>query len=128
LRLGCGIATNSKDPSAMRIFGSALVDANPLSAVGGIVAGDNNLTSGTTRRPYSVEQPDPLADLVAPADGQPRTYSEKDSVLLEGVYKNMIIKGDHTLNPGVYTIDGGTLSINAKNSLRGDGVMFVLKR
>lgn len=127
LRLGCGIATNSNDPSAIRIFGSAQVDADPLTAVGGIIVGDDNLIGNTTKRPYSIEQPDPMAGLATPQSGPARSYSKDDAELLPGTYSGMVLKASHRLKGGIYTIDGGSLTINANYSLIGSGVLFVLK-
>ena len=38
----------------------------------------------------------------------------------------MDLKGTVTLNPGVYIIDGGSLSINSQANVTGEGVTFVL--
>lgn len=127
LRLGCGIASNSRDPSAIRIFGSAQVDADPLSAVGGIIADDLHLIGNTTKRPYSAPQADPLGALTTPVDGPARTYDKNTAQLLPGTYSSLELKANHTMAPGVYTISGGTLSVNGNNSLSGDGVVIVLK-
>jgi hypothetical protein len=127
LRLGCGIASNSRHASAIRIFGSAQVEADPLSAVGGIVAGTNNLIGNTTRHPYATEQPNPLSHLTTPPSGTAKTYDKNKAVLERGTYADLEIKADHTMESGVYVIDGGTLRVNGNNSLRGDGVVIVLK-
>jgi hypothetical protein len=65
LNLGCGISSNSRDKNAIRIFGSAQVTADPLTAVDGINLGATNLVGNSTKRPYLVEQPDPLANVTA---------------------------------------------------------------
>ncbi|API58236.1 hypothetical protein BSL82_02065 [Tardibacter chloracetimidivorans] len=127
LQLGCGIATNSNHSEAIKIFGSSQVDADPLTAMGGITAGSNNLIGDTTTRPYSVKQTDPLAHLTTPPAGTSRTYDKNNATLQPGTYSDMQIKGSHTLAPGVYTIDGGSLKVAAQYNLSGSGVIFVLK-
>src|SRR3546814_2677373 len=78
LQLGCGIATNSNHSEAIKIFGSSQVDADPLTAMGGITAGSNHLIGDTTTRPYSVKQTDPLAHLTTPPDGPSQPYDKQD--------------------------------------------------
>lgn len=47
--------------------------------------------------------------------------------LLPGTYSDFDLSCDTTLASGIYVIDGGDLNVNAQYSLRGSGVMFVLK-
>lgn len=47
--------------------------------------------------------------------------------LQPGTYQGFDINCDVTLAPGIYVIDGGQFSINAGDSITGNGVMFVLK-
>ena len=46
---------------------------------------------------------------------------------MPGTYASMDISCDTTLAPGVYVIDGGSLTIEAQHELSGSGVMIVLK-
>ena len=46
---------------------------------------------------------------------------------LPGTYNDFSINCDLQLAPGVYVIDGGSLTMNGQNSLSGSNVMFVLK-
>lgn len=131
VKLGCGIASNSNNAESIKIFGSAQVEANPLTAVGGITAGDGNLIGDTTKRAYSVEQADPLANLPTPSPticNTPKTYDKNITPLPCGVYADLKLKGSHTVQ-GIYTIDGGELKIDAQYNLTstGNGVMFILK-
>lgn len=127
LNLGCGIAANSNNADAIRVYGSAQVTATTIMAVGGVEAGANNITSTTEIIPNASSQIDPFAGLAAPANGPARTYDKNQPVLEPGTYSNLDIKADHTFNPGVYVIDGGSLSLNSNNSISGTGVLFVLK-
>src|SRR3546814_9882262 len=81
LQLGCGIATKSNHSESIKIFGSSQVDADPLTAMGGITAGSNNLIGDTTTRPYSVKQTDPLAHLTTPPDGPSQPYDKNTPML-----------------------------------------------
>ena len=134
VRLGCGISSNSKHADSFIVDGSALVDASPLTSVGGISAAPKSLEDDTTIRPFSSKQADPLAGLTTPTDGASKTYDFKgkdaDLSLDPGTYKGGIdvnAAGTVTMAPGVYTIDGGTLKINGSTTLIGSGVVIVLK-
>src|SRR3546814_2196381 len=96
LNLGCGIASNSNHAEAIKIFGSAQVEASPLTAVGGITAGSGNLIGDTTTRPYSVAQTAPLAGLTAPANGPTQSYDKNDPILDPGTYSDLQIKGNRS--------------------------------
>jgi Flp pilus assembly protein TadG len=64
--LGCGMITNSTSMDAAVAFGSSSVKASPVAAVGGLDTTDN-WASGTTLLPFTLAQPDPFADVPAPA-------------------------------------------------------------
>lgn len=125
--LGCGISSNSRHKEAIRVDGSAKVNANPLSAVGNIDADVSHLVGQTTKRPYSLPQPDPLAGLTAKASPAAAPAYDKDVELLPtGTYTGgLTIKGDHKLS-GLYVFEGGTISLGAKHSLTGTA-LIVLK-
>src|SRR3546814_13356312 len=59
LQLGCGIATNSNHSEAIKIFGSLTVEADPLTAMGGLNSGSKNINGVTTTPLYSVTKHDP---------------------------------------------------------------------
>jgi hypothetical protein len=63
--LGCGMITNSSSLDAAVAFGSSLVRASPVAAVGGLDTSDN-WASGTTLLPYAVAQQDPFASVNPP--------------------------------------------------------------
>src|SRR3546814_10643115 len=76
LQLGCGIATNSNHSEAIKIFGSSQVEADPLTAMGGITARSNNLIGDTTTGPFSLQQTATLAHLTKPPDGTSQPYDK----------------------------------------------------
>ncbi|WP_284125911.1 Tad domain-containing protein [Parerythrobacter aestuarii] len=133
--LGCGTSANSPDGIAVDLSGSSLLKSNPISAVGGIDYTSTNVDSGTTMLPYGLEVTDPMANRGLSVPSTPSTCTatnlnvtpNQTVTLNPGRYcGGMDLKGDVTLNPGVYIIDGGTLNINSQAEVYGDGVTFVL--
>ena len=133
--LGCGVAANSGDAGAIYLSGTSWLESNPLSTVGGIYYSSGNIPSGTTLLPYGLPQDDPMTarNLTVPTSpsactANNLTVKPSDVVTLNpGRYcGGLNIRGDATLNPGVYIIDGGSLTINAQATVVGHGVTFVL--
>lgn len=140
--MGCGMATNSRGTSAVSATGSAVVTATPIAAVGGI-PDSSVFAEGTVIQPYSSPQNDPFADIDPPTDfpaGNCPNFrvgsNETKSALIENVdYKAMTggyyCMGDMTLNgnvvlaPGVYVLDGGSLSIGSQANVTCTGCTFV---
>jgi hypothetical protein len=127
--LNCGIFANSRGGNAVSASGSTKVISQVVGAVGGLVS-SSEYAPGTSFLPYSVPQPDPFGDL---PDPKPEDCKAKASVnpqqsmtLSPGCYKGMDIKGAVQLEPGVYYIDGGSLSFGAQAKVTGEGVTFVL--
>ena len=107
--LGCGMITNSTSMDAAVAFGSSLVKASPVAAVGGLDKTDNWAT-GTTLLPFTIPEPDPFASVNPttvpnPCNTQFSDNPHDDSAPAAGCYKNMTMKGNVTLD-GVYTITG----------------------
>jgi hypothetical protein len=125
----CGLMTNSPASSAVTAGGSSIVIASPVAAVGGLPP-SSNYASGTELFPYSVPQIDPYAKLPALTVGNGSSSGNVKSnqirTLDPGTYAGMDIKGTATLNPGVYYLDGGTLSFGSQAVVSGTGVTFVL--
>ena len=130
--LGCGVATNSTGAAAIAVNGNPTVRASPIAAVGG-VPDSSRFSSDTVTQPYSPPQPDPFASLPA-ADipsgtscaGEVRVGPNETLALTPGCYRGMDIKGTVTLAPGVYYIDGSTLSFGSQANVTGIGVTFIL--
>ncbi|MBC2666357.1 hypothetical protein H7F51_12580 [Novosphingobium flavum] len=133
--LGCGMAANAQGSSAIAIGGSSYVTATSLMAVGAISAADRNLAAGTAQIPYALVQPDPFAGLPDPVvpggcsasltvnPNQSRAVANDSGT---ACYKSMDLKGTVTFAPGVYLIDGGSISINATANVSGSEVIFIL--
>lgn len=128
--LGCGMATNSMGSNAVIADGSAVVRANPITAVGGIASSGSYVTP-TVLQPYSLPQPDPFASLsdpvLPPLCHNKVTVGPSEEVdLLPGCYKGMDLKGEVNLAPGEYYIDGGSLDIGSQAVISGEGVTIIL--
>lgn len=133
--LGCGVAANSPAGLSVDLSGTSYLSASPISSVGGIDYASSNIPSSSTLQPYGLPVEDPLADrgLEAPSSPAGCTYnnfavnSGTSVTIYPGRYCNgLTIRGHATMSPGVYIIDGGSLTVNAQASVTGEGVTFVL--
>ncbi len=129
LDLGCGMITNSTSGSAAVATGSSLVNASPIAAVGGIPLSSNWGTSQLL--PYTLAQIDPFAAIVPePPSGtcaDVLVEPNQTVTLAPGCYRNMVLKGNVTFQPGTYTLDGGSLQITSQATVDASaGVTFVL--
>ena len=131
--LGCGVATNSTGPAAISVNGSPTILASPIAAVGGVPPA-SRFGSGSVTLPYSPPQPDPFASLpsaeIPPASASPcpsvSVSPNQTTTLSPGCYSGMDLKGTVTLSPGVYYIDGSSLSFGSQANVTGNGVTFIL--
>ena len=135
VQLGCGVAANSNSGQAIYLSGTSWLESNPLSTVGGIYYSANNIPANTSLLTYGLPQVDPMTarGLTVPSTPSGCTYNSltvkpQDTVTLNpGRYCNgLTIRGNATLNPGVYIIDQGSLTINSQATVVGEGVTFVL--
>lgn len=102
VKLGCGIATNSNDDQAIKIYGSAQVEATSLTAMGKISTSAGTLIGSPEIHPNSVEQVDPYEGFAAPTNATSRSYNKNNYELYAGTYTGGLnIKGDHHFNPGI---------------------------
>lgn len=133
--LGCGVAANSGSSEAIYLDGTSWLEANPLSTVGGIHMGGNNVPSSTAFLTYGLEQTDPLASRGLTVPTTPANcianslniHPNTTVTLSPGRYCNgLAIRGNVTLQPGVYIIDRGSLVINSQAHVVGEGVTFIL--
>ena len=138
LDLECGMATNARGSKAIDAYGSAMINADPAGAVGGI-SGTSKFTSGTVLLPYTSPIKDPFWDVPDPVlpSNCGGTLSIPNSVgtsttphqLPAGendpkCWTNWDIQGHLKLAPGTYFVNNGLLDI--KGSLSGEGVTLVL--
>ena len=133
--LNCGIAANSVDSNSILLRGSSLLSADPVSSAGGIVGGTTNLAPGSTQLPYANPQPDPFASRNLAVPSSPSTCtrtnfsapSNRTTRVRPGRYCNgMTLQGNVFLDPGVYIVDRGDLSVGSQARVTGTGVTIVL--
>ena len=142
VNLGCGMITNSVSMSAAVATGSSSVAASPIAAVGGIPA-STHWGSGTVLQPFTVEQPDPFANVNPPAqsscnsgvtvnpsevrtDTNNSTATTSDDALSPGCYTSLNLKGTVTLKPGIYYLDGGDFTVNSGAVINCDGCTIIM--
>ena len=130
LNLGCGMATNSRAAEAITARGSAQITSNPISAVGGLTR-SSHFTGATEFNSYASEQRDPYASLpdpVRPPGPCPALVVEPNDTetIAPGCYAGMTLKGNVTLQPGTYFIDGGSFDATSQASITCNGCTIVL--
>lgn len=121
---GCSMYDNSNSSTALTDTGNATISALSVGVVGG-VSGSVHITATDGIQTGVPPMPDPYADVTVPPY-TPTCTSTSGSTLNPGVYCGLTIQGNVTLNPGLYIIDGGSLSINAQANVSGSGVTIVL--
>lgn len=127
--LNCGIFANSRGSDAVEVGGSATIYTDVVGAVGGL-SPSVNYASDVDLLPYSAPQPDPFADL---PDPNPTNCSARLNVnpnqrrsVSPGCFRGMDIKGTIYFAPGIYYINGSSLSFGAQADVTADGVTFIL--
>lgn len=129
VNLNCGMITNSPAADTVSAGGSSTIAASPIAAVGGILP-SSNYPAGTQLFPYSVPQQDPYAGLPTPnissSSNNGNVQPNQTKTLSPGNYSGMDLKGNVTLNPGVYYVDGSTFSANSGAIITGTGVTIIL--
>lgn len=148
---GCDIASNSNAGDALLMAGSsAALSADCAHAVGqAVVTAELQLSDCPSVREFAPVVRDPYADVAEPAvvgqchsrnQGSPNrttTLSPADNhpsgVRSMRFCNGLDLRGDVQLDPGLYIIEGGDLTINGGNiessgdaSLSGEGVTFFL--
>ncbi|WP_128892986.1 Tad domain-containing protein [Erythrobacter sp. HKB08] len=135
VNLGCGAAANSRVTSAVDLTGTSWLNADPISAVGGISYSDRNIPDDATLLPYGLPVEDPLASrgLDVPTSPAGCTYNNftvqpnRTETIFPGRYCNGIaLKGNVTMSPGVYIIDRGFFDISSQADVVGEGVTIIL--
>ncbi|WP_380941138.1 pilus assembly protein TadG-related protein [Sphingomonas floccifaciens] len=126
----CSVFANSTDASSISVGGTASISAYSASTSGGI-SGVNKIV---TTRPPTTYQPQ-IADPYATRNFAPPTSCSYNGANIGGsmTLSAGVICGDVklnagsdiTLNPGVYYMVGGTLSVNGGAKLSGSGVTIV---
>lgn len=128
----CGVFSNSKDSDGLKIDVGAIASATILCSSGGAwVSGSARVTPAPITDCPPVA--DPLANRAAPSvgtcDHKNLTLNSVTKTLDPGVYcGGLTIKGSAsiTLNPGIYVIKDGGLTVIAQASMAGEGVGFFI--
>ncbi|WP_352720543.1 pilus assembly protein TadG-related protein [Mesorhizobium sp. M0306] len=123
---GCSVMSNSIAADAIKLQGSANLQADCLISAGGVSL--NNPVTTVCASPITQALPagDPFADLPAPPATTP-CQNSKLSTLNPGTYcSGLSLSGNVALAPGVYVIQGGDFKANANANVSGDGVIIYL--
>jgi hypothetical protein len=133
--IGCNVHSNSLANDSVIVAGSATVQT-PCMSASGMVSVTSGLSLDECVAPYehADQVDDPYADLPVPDLTQPckaqntfgggagTTYN-----ITAGRYcGGMDIRRTVNMSPGVYVVDGGTLSVNSTAFVSGAGVTFYL--
>jgi Flp pilus assembly protein TadG len=127
---GCSLYDNSDNATALTVGGSATLTADFVGVVGG-VGSTTGLTATNGIRTRISPVADPYADVAVPAYGActESNYTAKNTVTINpGVYCGGIGTNANavlTLNPGLYILDGGSLTVNGGATVNGSGVTLV---
>lgn len=137
VNLRCGIISNSTSMEAAVAFGSSLVTASPVAAVGGLDKTDN-WAAGTTLMPFTIAQPDPFADINPPAipsgcnqrfNDQPRDNQTwpasrpSDGIVCVSSWNS---QGTVNLQPNTTYIITGDMRVNSSAKITCSGCTFVM--
>ena len=123
----CTVMSNSLASNAINVQGSANLSVPCMYATGGASLGGT--VDLTTCGSVKTDQPpvaDPYASLAMPPVTGTCSNPANSGTLDPGNYCKMDLKNTVTLNPGVYVINGGSLTINANAAVSGTGVTFYL--
>ena len=127
---GCSVYDNSSSSTALNVSGSATLSALAINVVGG-VSGIANITTVQGIHTGVLPIGDPYANVQVPSfSGCDHTnFSAQTTMTISpGVYcggMTLNAGANVTLNPGVYIIAGGSLSVNGQAKMQGTGVTFV---
>jgi putative Flp pilus-assembly TadE/G-like protein len=127
---GCSLYDNSDHSTALTVGGSAQVSALSVGVVGHVSGAANITTIEGIRTGIGVVD-DPYASVSFPAFSgcMERNFIGHNTKTIEpGVYCGgmMVNAGANiTLNPGIYYIDGGDLTVNGGATLQGSDVTLV---
>ncbi len=126
---GCNLYDNSSNSTALSVGGSATLSALGVRVAGGI-SGTSNITTTNGIVSGAPAIADPYASVPEPecSECEQKEYEKSESSLDPGVYQGGIKLNAGavvTLNPGVYYLDQGSLTVNGGATLQGSGVTLV---
>lgn len=129
----CSLYDNSNNATALIAGGSAKVSALSVGVVGGVSGADSIITTQGIRTGIA-PLADPYANVAFPnfATCDNQNFTAKSTMTIDpGVYCGGIgvnAGAELTLNPGIYYLDGGDLSVNGGATLQGNGVTLVFTK
>ena len=128
--INCSVIDDSSDASALNVGGSSHLSTTFVGVVGGISGGSGiNATYGTQTGYHYTADPYASASYPSYSGCDQHNYSTHSTVTISpGVYcGGMDLKSSAsvTLNPGMYYLDGGSLSMSGQSTLKGTGVTLV---
>ena len=122
---GCVVMSNSNATDSIQLQGSASLQVDCLIAAGGVSLSNPVTTVCAAPITQALPAADPFADLPTPAASNPCQNDNKPT-LSPGTYcSGMTLKGNVTLSPGVYVVQGD-LKINANAAIIGSGVTIFM--
>jgi len=130
---GCSLYDNSNSSTALTVGGSATLSALSVGVVGG-VSGNAGITTTQGIRTGIGPVTDPYASDSFPNffGCSQNNFTAKNTITIDpGVYCGGIslnANANVTLNPGIYYIDGGGLSVNGGGIMTGSGVTLVFTK
>jgi Flp pilus assembly protein TadG len=126
----CALYSNSSAADAIRVQGSATVQAAGYCAVGGIISPTTLTpapTQGCDRQADPFEGKFPVPVTTGCDFNNVRVGSNKTETLSPGIYCGGIdVKGTAIFRSGLYVVKNGALDINAGGAASGTGVTFYL--
>ncbi|MBZ9710479.1 pilus assembly protein TadG-related protein [Mesorhizobium sp. ESP7-2] len=122
---GCSVMANSIASDALKLQGSASLQADCVVSAGGVSLSNPVTTVCPAPITQALPAADPFAGLLAPAASNP-CQDDSKATLSPGTYcSGMALKGNVTLSPGVYVVQGN-LKINANAAITGSGVTIFM--
>jgi Flp pilus assembly protein TadG len=128
--VNCSVIDDSNASSALSIGGSATLSTSFVGVVGGI-SGSSSITATQGKITGYHTVSDPYASVSPPSFSgcDQRNYSSHGTATLSpGVYCGGMSLGagaNITLQPGIYYLDQGSLTMNGSSTLTGTGVTIV---
>jgi hypothetical protein len=130
VNIGCGVTSNSSSNQSIYINGNANLTADPAQAYGDIyIGGSSVLVTNSPVEPFSQRLADPYTNLTVPSTPANCLSNNigMNASLTPGRYcGNVVFKGNVSLAPGTYIIDGGSLSSNGNTTITGTGVTIIM--
>jgi hypothetical protein len=124
-----GVVVDSSSASAISLTGKSQLSASVIDVLGGVKTGTGSSVNPAPATGVSI--PDPLAALTSPSPAGMNNYgsislTKGSQTINPGVYSQIKVSNGAslTLNPGLYIIEGGGLTVTGSASISSSGVMI----